>query len=67
MYPQCWEGISEHGLTDLGTSPYIICLISLLPHLALVQVDTILIESDGKETGRTEPPQTWGLLLLFST
>lgn len=58
MYPQCWEGTMnmEFSKTDLCTLPYIICLTSVLPDLAWVQADNILIEPDGRETRLTDTP-----------
>lgn len=46
----------EFLMTDLGTYPHRMCLIFVLPDLALVQTDNTLIEPDGKETGLTDTP-----------
>lgn len=57
MCPQGWKAQlnMELSKSDLDTLPYIICLLSVLRDLALVQNGNILIEPDGKETGLTDP------------
>lgn len=46
----------EFSKTDLRIYPNIMCLIFILPDLALVPAGNILIGPDGKEMGLTDLP-----------
>lgn len=57
MYLQRWNGTNEYVLkTDLCILPYMVCLISVLPDLALVQAEANAFNRSPWQADRTYKP-----------